>query len=147
MHARNSSWLIVLTSHSRLMGRPCVVLLLVFWAGVLLLGRFPASALGLFCSSWICGDRRGLSVRTFGLGGFSGSFVCPFHIPLSRNTNSVVSCVSVGVDTLGEMALYPGTLGVGALSVCTLGCFSEVIGWYYRPNIHTQDSWHSHPII
>ena len=26
-------------------------------------------------------------------------------------------------------------------------CFSEVIGWYYRPNIHTQDSWHSHPII
>jgi hypothetical protein len=43
-------------------------------------------------------------------------------------------------------------------------CFSEVIAWYYycqkctvtlldtvyccyRPNIHTQDSWHSHPII
>jgi hypothetical protein len=26
-------------------------------------------------------------------------------------------------------------------------CFSEVIAWCYRPNIHTQDSWHSHPII
>ena len=132
MHARNSSWLIILTSHNRLMGCSCVILLHLFWAGVLLLCRFPASALGLFSSSWIRGDRRGLSVCTFGMGGFSGSFVCSFHIPLSGNTNSVVSCVSAVFDTLGEMASYCGTLGVGSLSVCTLGghmgaCFGMVL--------------------
>ena len=75
MHARNSSWLIVLTSYSPSMGRSCVALLLVFWAGVMLLRRYPTSSLGLLSSSWICGDWRGLSGRTFGLGGNSGYFV------------------------------------------------------------------------
>ena len=38
--------------------------------------------------------------------------------------------------------------GIHSLTgLITETCFSEVIGWYYRPNIHTQDSWHSHPII
>ena len=111
MHARNSSWLIILTSHIRLMGHSCVVLILVFWTGVLLLRRLPASAPWvLFSSSWIRDNCCGLSVCTFGLGGISGSFVCSFHISLLGEKNSVASCVSDGVCTLGEIACTLGEI-------------------------------------
>ena len=105
MHARKSSSSIVLTSHSLSMGHLFVVLLLVFWAGVLLLCRFPASVTyAYFSSTSIRGDRLGLLVCTFGLGGLPGFSVCSFHMSLSGYTNSVVSCVSMFVGTLGGMA-------------------------------------------
>jgi len=98
MHARNSSWSIVLTSHSCLMGCSCAVLFFVFWPGVLLLHRFPVSVPWvLFSSSCIREELLGFPVFVFGMGGFSGSFVCSLHMPLSGYMNSVASYVSVGV--------------------------------------------------
>ena len=62
MHARKSSCLIVLTSHSLSIGRSFFVLLLVFWAGVLLMRRFPVSATCVFLSSAsILENQRSLS--------------------------------------------------------------------------------------
>ena len=67
---------------------------------------------------------------------------------MSSSSSGIMLWPIAGVGMLAMLAVAVIRLicgGVGMLAVAI--CFSEVIGWYYRPNIHTQDSWHSHPII